>query len=174
MVKYDDASAQVALRLKYGGKIGLAKMIAQQLARHLPDGRDGVIVTPVPLHWTRLWSRSFNQSALIAKELARLGGLEYIPDLLVRQRRTPSMRGLDSKARRRAVGKAFALHPRRAGKVQGGKIILVDDVLTTGATSDGCIDVLKKAGASRVQIYCWARVLRGEAVGAAGVISLDA
>jgi ComF family protein len=174
VVKYDDLSGQVALRLKYGGKIGLAKMIARQLVRHLPDRRDGVIVTPVPLHWTRMWSRSFNQSALIAKELGRLGGLDYIPDLLVRLRRTPSMRGLSGKERRKAVGKAFAVHPRWAGKFQGAQILLVDDVLTTGATSDGCTGALKKAGASWVQIFCWARALRGEAAEVGDAVALDA
>lgn len=174
VVKYDDLSAQVALRLKYGGKIGLAKMIARQLVRHLPDDRSGIVVTPVPLHWTRMWSRSFNQSALIGKELAVLGGLTYIPDLLVRQRQTPSMRGLNAKARRKAVGKAFAIHPRWAGKLHNASIILVDDVLTTGATSDGCIKALKKGGAGWVQLFCWARALRGEAAEAFEAIALDA
>ena len=162
-VKYDDLSSQVALRLKYAGKIGLAKMIAHRLVRHLPDASSGIIVTPVPLHWTRMWSRSFNQSALIAKELSRFGELEYIPDLLIRHKQTPSMRGLNAKERRKAVGKAFAVHPRWAHKFTGRKVILVDDVLTTGATSDGCISALKKGGASWVQLFCWARALRGEA-----------
>lgn len=162
-VAYDDVSKQVALRLKYGGKIGLAKMIARQLVRHLPDERAGMMVTPVPLHWTRLWSRSFNQSALIADELARLGGMEHIPDMLIRMKRTPSLRGLSGKERRKAVGKAFVVNPRWQSQVTGGNIILVDDVLTTGATSDGCVKALRKSGADKVQLYCWARALRGEA-----------
>jgi ComF family protein len=161
---YDDISKQVALRLKYGGKIGLAKMIAGQLVRHLPDDRHAIIVAPVPLHWTRLWSRSFNQSALIAQELARLGGLITIPDLLLRTRKTPSLRGLSAKERRRAVGKAFAVNPRWQARVYGARIILVDDVLTSGATSDGCVKALKKSGADWVQLFCWARALRGEAL----------
>lgn len=160
-VKYDDLSAQVALRLKYGGKIGLARVIAQQMLRHLPEERENLLITPVPLHWTRIWSRSFNQSALIGKELAALSGIEFVPDILVRHKRTPTMRGLDLKRRRKAVGNAFALHPKRKGKLKGQKIILIDDVLTTGATSDGCVSVLKRHGASWVQIFCWARALRG-------------
>ena len=171
---YDDISRQVVLRLKYGGKIGLAKMIARQLARHLPDDRAGILVAPVPLHWTRLWSRSFNQSALIAAELARTGELQFIPDLLVRTKRTPSLRGFSAKERRRAVGAAFAINPRWQGRIKDAKIILVDDVLTTGATSDGCFKALRKEGASWIQLFCWARVLRGEAAQDDQPLALDA
>jgi ComF family protein len=160
-VKYDDLSARVALRLKYGGKIGLARVIAQQLLRHVPEEMDQLVITPVPLHWTRIWSRSFNQSALIGKQLAALTGIAFVPDLLVRHKRTPSMRGLDPKRRRKAVASAFALHPKYKGTLEGRKIILIDDVLTTGATSDGCVAVLKRGGAKWVQIFCWARALRG-------------
>ena len=173
-VRYDDLAAQVALKFKYGGKIGLAKMIARQLVRHLPDDREGLIVVPVPLHWTRMWSRTFNQSALIAQELSHLGGLTYVPDLLIRQRQTPSMRGLDAAQRRKAVGKAFAIHPRRRHNAQNARVILVDDVLTTGATSDGCVNALKKGGADWVQIFCWARALRGEGADIIDAVPLDA
>lgn len=159
-VRYDDLSAQVALRLKYGGKIGLARMIAQQLIRHLPNDKNDMIITPVPLHWTRIWSRTFNQSALIGKELALMSGIRFVPDILVRHKRTPSMRGLSPKRRRKAVGSAFGMHPRWKNSLKGRKIILIDDVLTTGATSDGCVTVLKRNGASWVQIFCWARALR--------------
>ena len=162
-VRYDDVSADVALRLKYGGKIGLAAIIAQQLLRHLPEDRDNVIITPVPLHWTRIWSRSFNQSALIGKELAALSGITFVPDILIRTKRTPSMRGLDLKRRKKAVGSAFALNPKWDRALAGRRIILIDDVLTTGATSDGCLAVLKRHKASWVQIFCWARALRGSA-----------
>lgn len=174
VVAYDDVSRQVALGLKYGGKIGLAKMIAAQMLRHLPDDREGLIVAPVPLHWTRLWSRSFNQSALIAAELARLGNIQCTPDLLLRTKRTPTMRGLSAKDRRRAVGKAFAVNPRWQGRIDGARVILVDDVLTTGATSDGCVTALKKAGVGWVQLFCWARALRGEALSEGQPVTLDA
>lgn len=173
-VRYDDLSAQVALKFKYGGKIGLAKMIARQLVRHLPERREGIIVTPVPLHWTRIWSRSFNQSALIAQEVARLGGLEYVPDLLVRRRQTPSMRGLNAAQRRKAVGKAFAVNAGNSARLHGARLILVDDVLTTGATSDGCVRALKKGGADWVQIFCWARALRGEGADVLDAVPFDA
>jgi ComF family protein len=173
-VAYDDMSRQIILRLKYGGKIGLAKLVARQLVRHLPEDRRDIIVTPVPLHWTRLWSRSFNQSALIAQELARLGGMEYCADLLQRTRRTPSMRGLSAKQRRKTVAKALVANPARMASIKGARIILVDDVLTTGATSDGCVKALKKSGADWVQLFCWARALRGEALRENQPVMLDA
>jgi ComF family protein len=144
------------------------------LVRHLPDDRSGIVVVPVPMHWTRLWSRSFNQSALIAQELARLGGMEFVPDLLLRRRRTPSMRGLSLKERRKSVAKAFEANPARSRAIDGARIILVDDVVTTGATSDGCIKTLKKSGADWVQLFCWARALRGEALPENQPITLDA
>ena len=159
-VKYDNFSAQVVLRLKYGGKIGLARVIARQLVRHLPDDHVDLIITPVPLHWTRMWSRTFNQSALIGQELAALSGISIVPDILVRHKRTPTMRGLDVRRRKKAVGGAFAVHPKWQGRVKGLRLILTDDVFTTGATSDGCVSVLKRNGASWVQIFCWARALR--------------
>ena len=110
-VKYDDVSAQVVLRLKYGGKIGLARAIARQLVRHLPDDHTDLIITPVPSHWARMWSRTFNQSALIGQELAALSGIPFVPDILVRHKRTPTMRGLDVRRRKKAVGGAFAVLP---------------------------------------------------------------
>ena len=173
-VAYDDVSRQVVLKLKYGGKIGMAKMIAVQLLRHLPDDRSGMVITPVPLHWTRLWSRSFNQSALIGKELARLAEVPFVPDMLLRTKRTPSLRGLSAKDRRRTVGKVFVINPRWQRRIDRARVILVDDVLTTGATSDGCVKALKKAGADWVQLFCWARALRDEAMVPRQPASIDA
>lgn len=174
VVAYDDMSRQIILRLKYGGKIGLAKLVARQLLRHLPDDCGDIVVVPVPLHWTRLWSRSFNQSALIAQELARLGGMRYSADLLLRTRRTPNMRGLSPRQRRKTVAKAFAINPARRDLLKNSRIILIDDVLTTGATSDGCIKALKKSGASWVQLFCWARAMRGTVQPENNPITLDA
>lgn len=158
-VAYGDISRHVALRLKYAGRIGLAKMIAGQLVRYVRDLPVDSLLVPVPLHWTRLWSRSFNQSALIAREVARLSGHQHVPDLLRRTRRTTPLGGLNPTERRKMVGGAFDLHPKRAGLAKGRPILLVDDVYTSGATTDACVRVLKKGGASTVTILCWARVL---------------
>ncbi len=117
-VAYDDMSRQIILRLKYGGKIGLAKLVARQLLRHLPDYRSDILVVLVPFHWTRLWSRNFNQSALIAQEMAHRGEMRYSVNLL-RTRRTPNMRGLSTKQRRQTVAKAFAINPARLDLARG-------------------------------------------------------
>ena len=108
-----------------------------------------------------MWSRTFNQSALIGQELAALSGIPFVPDILVRHKRTPTMRGLDVRRRKKAVGGAFAVNPKWQGRVKGLRLMLIDDVFTTGATSDGCVSVLKRNGPSWVQIFCWARALRG-------------
>jgi ComF family protein len=158
-VAYSDISRHVALRLKYGGRIGLATMIAMQLARHVRDLPSDALLVPVPLHWTRLWMRSFNQSALIAREIAQMSGHEHCPDLLRRIRRTTPLGGLNPGERRRMVSGAFDLHPKRAELAKGRHILLVDDVYTSGATTDACVKAMKKGGASAVTILCWARVL---------------
>jgi ComF family protein len=158
-VAYGDIARDVALRLKYGGRIGLAQMIATQLMRHVRDLPADALLAPVPLHWTRLWARSFNQSALIARELARMSGHGHCPDLLRRTRRTTPLGGLSANARQQMVKGAFDMHPKRVSLVQGRHILLVDDVYTSGATTDACVRILKKGGASKVTILCWARVL---------------
>jgi ComF family protein len=158
-VAYDDISRDVALRLKHGGRIGLARLIGGQLRRYLADVPADALLVPVPLHWTRLWARSYNQSALIARELAKHGGQRHIPDLLIRTKRTPSLGGLGAKARRQAVKGIFRIRSKYQAEIKGRHIVLVDDVYTSGATTDGCVAALKKAGAASVSIFCWARVL---------------
>jgi ComF family protein len=158
-VAYGDIARDVALRLKYGGRIGLARMIATQLMRHARDLPADALLVPVPLHWARLWARSFNQSALIARELARLSGHDHCPDLLRRTRRTTPLGGLSAKERRKMVSGAFTLHPGRTDQAKGRHILLVDDVYTSGATTDACVRALKTGGAVKVTILCWARVL---------------
>lgn len=158
-VAYGVIARHVALRLKYGGRIGLARMIAAQLVRHLHCVPQDAVLIPVPLHWTRLWQRSFNQSVLIARELSAMSGHILLPDPLRRTRRTTPLGGLSGKERRKMVAGAFALHEKYAHQIKGRHILLVDDVYTSGATTDACIAVLKKNGASAVTILCWARVL---------------
>ncbi len=158
-VAYDNLAAGVALKLKYGGKIGVAELIANQLQRHLTDDDNGAILVPVPLHWTRLWQRGYNQSVLIARALAVRRKLSVIPDALQRIKKTPPLKGMSAAMRARTVAKAFVANPRSAAKLKGANIILVDDVYTSGATAEYCVKQLKAAGAVSVKIFCWARVL---------------
>jgi ComF family protein len=161
---YDDLSRRIALRLKHAGRIGLAKLIAAQLLRQMPDLEEDWLLVPVPLHRWRLWRRGFNQSQLIASQLAHMHGTAISADALLRTKATPPLKNMTLRQRKEAVKNVFAVNPKKAGQLSGRKIMLVDDVYTSGATSHACVKVLKKAGASRVEIMCWARVLRdGEA-----------
>jgi predicted amidophosphoribosyltransferase len=116
------------------------------------------ILVPVPLHRWRLWQRGFNQSAELARQLAQRTGLHMIPDLLLRTRPTPSLRGLGRAERARAVRHAFAVNPRHSEVLRGAHIVLVDDVLTSGATADACTLALMGGGAAKVDLAIFARV----------------
>ena len=151
----------MALRLKYGGRPGIAETIARLMGRHLDGGRQGALVAPVPLHRWRIWRRGYNQAALIAVALARRFGLETRLDLIERIKATPPLKAMGPKERREAVRGAFRVAARHEPAVEGRDILLIDDVYTSGATADGCARVLKRAGAARVELLCWARVVRG-------------
>jgi predicted amidophosphoribosyltransferase len=113
----------------------------------------------VPLHPFRLWRRGFNQSGLLAREIARLRGATLLVDGLVRRKRTPVLGGLGKAARARALSGAIASNPKRAARLKGARIVLVDDVMTSGATTNACVSALKRAGARKVIVACFARVL---------------
>jgi ComF family protein len=134
-------------------------MLARMIAARLPELDGNWLVVPVPLHPWRLWRRGFNQSALLTREIARLRGKEVLVDALVRKKPTPTLGGLGRTARTRALSGAIAVNPRQAGKLRGANVVLVDDVMTSGATSDACVRALKRAGAQRVIVACFARVL---------------
>ncbi len=156
-VGYDDLSAAMVLRLKYGGHYALATTLAQHMARMLPE--DATLLVPVPLHPRRLWGRGFNQAGEIARALGKIGGVAVDPHLLRRVRATPVLRGLGGGARLAAVDRAFAIASGRAAAAVGKAVVLVDDVYTSGATTAACTRVLLKAGAASVTILCWARVI---------------
>lgn len=149
---YGDSARGVALGLKYARRIENARVMASLMSRHV-DGA-GILV-PVPLHRWRLWSRGFNQAALVADALARTCDLRVDTTLLVRPRPTASQRGRSKKARADAVRGAF----RATRHIDGGTIWLVDDIYASGATANACAAALKRAGATRVVVLCWARVL---------------
>jgi len=116
-------------------------------------------VVPVPLHRRRLWSRGFNQSAMLGQIIARTIGASAEVDALVRSKSTPTLGGLGGRARERVMAGAIGINPKRAADLKGAQVVLVDDVLTSGATSAACIRALKRAGARTVVIACFSRVL---------------
>lgn len=156
---YNPASRKLVLAFKHGRRIAMAPMLARLIAARLPPMEGDWLIIPVPLHRWRLWHRGYNQAALLAVQLARLTQATLVVDGLVRTKATPSLGGLGKKARARTLAGAIAIPPGKAALVKGARIILVDDVLTSGATSDACVKTLKKAGAEKVVVACFARVM---------------
>lgn len=158
-VDYCDTARDLALKLKYGRKPGVADVMAGLMVRHARRYPDAVLV-PIPLHRWRIWNRGFNQSLLIARSVARLTGQEVLPSPILRTKRTSPLGGLSRTARSREVRGAFTMDATHIGAIKARQVLLVDDVYTTGATTNACAAVLKRAGAQSVHILCWARVLK--------------
>ena len=158
---YDDKSRRVVLPLKHGDRTDMARACGAWMARAGAElVGDADLVAPVPLHWRRLFMRRYNQAALLARMVARDGDAILAPDLLRRGRWTGSQAGLKAKERRRNVRKAFDVHPHWLAKLKGRTVLLIDDVLTTGATAEACAGALQRAGAAHVDVLTLARVVR--------------
>jgi ComF family protein len=159
VMRYDKNSRRLVLSLKHGDRTHLARALGGWMQRAGADILDGAdLIVPVPLHWTRLFTRRYNQAGLLAHAVHAAGGPPVAPDWLVRRRRTPSQGRLGPLARARNVRGAFQLRPGRS--VQGKRLVIVDDVLTTGATVEECARVLRRAGAEWVGVLTLARALR--------------
>ncbi len=156
---YNDTSRKLVLAFKHGNRIALAPMMARLIAARLEGVDEDWLVIPVPLHRWRLWQRGFNQAAVLAGEVAKLTGARLCVDALVRRRQTPMLGGLGARDREQVLAGAIAVHPSRSALLRDSKVLLVDDVLTSGATSDTCIKALKDGGVQRVAVGCFARVL---------------
>lgn len=161
-VVYDDASHGLIVSFKHADRTDLAPLLAQWLARAGAGmlGPDTILV-PAPLHRTRLFARRYNQAAMLATAISKLTGARAEPMLLARTRPTPPQKDLSPDARRRNVAGAFEVRANKRALVSGVRIVLIDDVLTTGATLSACARALKKAGARRVDALVLARVVRG-------------
>ena len=159
-VRYDEVAKTMVHALKYQDRTDLAPIMGRWMARagqDLLDSADALI--PVPLHWKRSWSRRYNQSGALAKIISRAASVPVAPDALQRIRATEQQIGLSKSERARNVQGAFKVPPEKKSVVQGRRITLVDDVLTSGATVDACARALLRAKAASVDVLVFARVV---------------
>ena len=159
-VRYDDIASALVHALKYADRLDLAPTMGRWMARagrELTDDADALV--PVPLHWRRLWTRRFNQAAALARAIATSSGVPVLDDALKRMRATPQQVGLKRAERATNVQGAFQVPDERSAAVAGRRLVLIDDVLTSGATADACARALLRAGAARVDVLVFARVV---------------
>ncbi|MEQ8965974.1 MAG: ComF family protein [Azospirillaceae bacterium] len=160
VLAYDEACRPLLLAFKHGDRTDAAGPLAAWMARAgAPLLADADVVVPVPLHRRRLFRRRYNQAALLAAALGRAGGVAVVPDALARQRRTRSQGGLGRAGRRRNLSGAIVARPARRVAIAGCRVLLVDDVMTTGATVEACARALRRGGASAVDVLTLARVV---------------
>jgi ComF family protein len=159
-VRYDEVARTLVHHLKYQDRTDLAPTMGRWMARagHELLAEADVIV-PVPLHWRRAFSRRFNQSGALAQAISRASHVPVLPDALRRIRPTEHQIGLSRAQRASNVQGAFRVPPDRRHQIQGRRIVLIDDVLTSGATSDACARALLRAKATQVDLLVFARVV---------------
>jgi ComF family protein len=161
-VRYDEVSRRLVLSFKRGARFEGLRSFGRWLAAAGADLLDDVdAILPVPMHRWRLLGRGYNQAALLAQALACQTGRPWLPDSLRRVRATASQQGLSAGSRLDNItAAAFGVPPRHAARIAGARLLLIDDVLTTGATVAACAKVLKRHGAARVDVLTLARVVR--------------
>ena len=159
-VRYDDVARTLVHALKYQDRTDLAPAMGRWMARagqELLDGAD--VLVPVPLHWRRGWSRRYNQSGALARVISRQSGVKLATEALRRVRATEQQIGLSRPQRASNVQGAFKVATERSADIAGRCVVLVDDVLTSGATTDACARALLRAKAAQVDVLVFARVV---------------
>ncbi|WP_420342360.1 ComF family protein [Paenirhodobacter sp.] len=158
-VRYAGTGRKLVLAFKRSDRLDLARPMGEWLARAAaPLITEGMVVAPIPLHRLRLLKRRYNQSALLSAQVARRAGLLHIPDLFQRTRATPSQEGRNRDQRYENLADALRVNPRRAAQIAGRTVLIVDDVLTTGATFTAAAEAALAAGAAEVRVAAVARV----------------
>ena len=161
-VRFDDMSRALVHALKYGDRLDLAPMMGRwlsQAGRELLAEAD--VLMQVPLHWRRHWARRFNQSAVLAAAVSKASGVPIAARALKRVKFTAQQVGLSRTQRAANIQGAFRVPPDGKAEVVGRRLVLVDDVLTSGATVEGCAKALLRAGARNVDVLVFARVAEG-------------
>ncbi|MGR3343947.1 MAG: double zinc ribbon domain-containing protein [Paracoccaceae bacterium] len=158
---YRDNARRIVLTLKHGDRLELARPAARWMqSAAAPLLEPGQIMVPVPAHWSRLLRRRYNQAALLARELARLTGATFLPDALIRTRRTDVQDGMGLDQRFQNMSQAIAPHPKYGGALIGKEVLLIDDVMTSGATMAAATEASLASGATRVCVLALARVAK--------------
>jgi ComF family protein len=160
-LSYRGTGRKLVLALKHGDRTDLPAAASRwMLSAGTPLIRPDMLIAPVPLHWRRLFRRRYNQSALLSGALASRAGLDHCPDLLRRARATPTQDGRDREARFENMKDAIALAPARALRIEGRHVLLVDDVMASGATLAACAEACLRGGASGASVLTLARAVR--------------
>lgn len=164
VARYDDTARELVHRLKYGDRIELAQALARMMVLAGAElMAEADVIVPVPLHRFRLWSRRFNQAAALSHEIGRISAKPVALRAVMRVRRTKPQVGLSRDQRRLNLQGAFQPGPDAASLVEGRRVLLVDDVLTTGSTANAASRALLRAGATAVDVLTFARVVPGDA-----------
>lgn len=160
-IAYEGQGRRMVLALKHGDRTELARPASGWMFRAAQGlFRPDTVVVPVPLHWTRLLRRGYNQAALLAHGLSERSRARFCPDALIRVKRTPMLEGKSKAQRQTILSEGISENPKRLKNLSGQHVVLVDDVMTSGATLSACANACIKAGADSLDIVVLARVTR--------------